>query len=332
MLVKDLIKRLTEAYGPSGHEEEIREIIRAEVDPLADEARVDALGNLIVRKKGDGDGKQVMFAAHMDEIGLIISYVDEKGFLRAQSIGGVDPITLVGGRVKFADGTVGVIAAEDRQEFRKEPELAKLYIDVGAASHDEAKGRLGEAVGFVRPFTDLGRRIAAKAFDDRIGCAVLIETLRQMKNSAHDVFFVFSVQEEVGLRGARTSSFELHPDVGVAVDVTVAADTPEAPKMAMKLGAGPCIKVMDSGMIAHPGVKALLIEAAEQKGIPYQLEVLNRGSTDAAAIQLARDGVPAGCVSIACRCVHTPSEIVDMEDVENAVKLLLAFVERPIDL
>jgi putative aminopeptidase FrvX len=332
MLVKDLIKRLTEAYGPSGHEEQIREIIRAEVDALADEVRVDALGNLIVRKRGNGGGKQVMLAAHMDEIGLVISYVDEKGFLRAQPIGGVDPITLVGGRVKFADGTVGVIAPENRQEFRKEPELARLYIDVGATSYDEAKERLGEAVGFVRPFVDLGQRIAAKAFDDRIGCAVLIETLRQLKSSAHDAFFVFSVQEEVGLRGARTSGYDLHPDVGVAVDVTLAADTPEAPKMAMKLGAGPCIKVMDSGMISHPGVKNLLIQAAEQEAIPYQLEVLNMGTTDAAAIQLARDGVPAGCVSIACRCVHTPSEIVDMEDVENAVKLMLAFLDRPIEL
>jgi endoglucanase len=180
--------------------------------------------------------------------------------------------------------------------------------------------------------TELGTRVAAKAMDDRIGCVILIETLRQLADSPHDVYFVFSVQEEVGLRGARTSAFGLSPEVGIALDVTVAADTPEAPKMAMKLGAGPCIKVMDSGMLSHPKVKDLLIDAAEAKGIPYQLEVLDRGTTDAMAIQLSQEGVAAGCVSVATRYVHTPSEVVDLEDVENSVKLLLAFLANPIEL
>jgi putative aminopeptidase FrvX len=330
--VKDLIERLTEAYGPSGHEEQIREIIRAEVESLADEVRVDALGNLIAQKQGTGQGKKVMLAAHMDEIGLIISYVDKEGFLRAQPIGGVDVMTLVGGRVQFSDGTIGVIAPEKRREFRKEPELTRVYIDIGAASHDEAKDRLGQAVSFVRPFASLGRRIVAKALDDRIGCAILIETLRQLGSSSHDVYIVFSVQEEVGLRGARTSAYGLEPEVGIAVDITLAADTPEAPKMAMKLGDGPCIKVMDSGMLAHPGLKNLLIETAEAHDIPYQLEVLAGGATDAAAIQLVHGGVPAGCISIACRYFHTPSEMVDLEDVDNAVKLLLSTLAGPLEL
>lgn len=330
--MKDLIKKLTEAYGPSGHEESIRQIIRNEVEPLADEVRVDTLGNLIAMKKGNGAGKKVMLAAHMDEIGLVISYVDEKGFLRFQPIGGIDPMTLVGGRVRFADGAVGVIAPEDRQGFKKEPELAKLYIDIGAADPAEAESRLGETVTFTRPFADLGQRIMAKALDDRIGCAVLVQALRRLENSAHDVYFVFSTQEEVGLRGARTSAFGLDPDVGIAVDITLAADTPEAPKMAMKLGAGPCIKVLDGGMLAHSGLKNLLIETAEACGIPYQLEVLAGGTTDAAAIQLARDGVPAGCLSIACRYFHTPSEMVDMEDVEHTVELFLAVLAAPIEL
>lgn len=330
--MKDLIKRLTEAYGPSGHEEPIRELIRAEVEPLADEVRLDALGNLIALKHGSGGGKRVMLAAHMDEIGLIVSYVDEKGFLRAQPIGGVDVMTLVGGRVRFVDGALGVIAPEKRKEFQKEPDLSKLYIDVGATGRDEAKDRLGQAVGFVRPFADLGRRIVAKALDDRIGCAVLIQVLRQVEDPPHDVSVVFSVQEEVGLRGARTSAYGLEPEVGIAVDITAAADTPEAKKLAMKLGAGPCIKIMDAGMLSHPGVKNLLIDTAETQGIPYQLEVLDRGTTDAAAMQLARSGVPSGCVSIACRYYHTPSEMVDLTDVENTVKLLLAVLETPFEL
>jgi tetrahedral aminopeptidase len=329
--VKHLMKRLTEAYGPSGHEEQIRDIIRAEVESLADEVRVDTLGNLMAIKKGSGGGKRVMLSAHMDEIGLIISYVDEKGFLRAQPIGGVDLTALVGGRVVFADGAVGVIAPEDRQAYKKDADLAKLYIDIGATSYEEARDRLGQAVGFARPFADLGKRVVAKAFDDRIGCVVLIETLRALQDTPHEVYFVFSVQEEVGLRGARTGAYGLDPEIGIAVDITAAADTPEAPKMAMKLGAGPCIKVKDSGMLAHPGVKNLLIETAEAHKIPYQLEVLERGTTDAAVIQLARSGVPAGCVSIACRYYHTPSEVVDLDDVENTVRLLVALLERPIE-
>ncbi len=330
--MKELIKKLTEAYGPSGREEQIREIIRAEVEALADEIRVDTMGNLIVLKKGSGEGKKVMLAAHMDEIGLIISHVDEDGFLRAQGIGGVDPITMSGGRVQFADGSIGVIAPEKRPEFRKSPELAKLYVDVGAASKAEAADRLGQVVGFVRPFTDMGQRVVSKAMDDRIGCAVLVETLRRLGRSPHDLYFVFTVQEEVGLRGAQTGAFGVEPDIGIAVDVTLAADTPEAFKMAMALGKGPCIKVKDGRMLSHPGLKNLLIETAEVNEIPYQLEVLAWGSTDAAAIQLSRGGVPAGCVSIACRYVHSPSEMVDIDDVENAVKLLLAVLAGSIEV
>jgi len=330
--VKELIEKLTEAYGPSGREEQIREIIRAEVESFVDEIRVDTMGNLIALKKGTGQGKKVMLAAHMDEIGLIISHVDEEGFLRAQRIGGVDTMTLTGGRVQFADGTVGVIAPEKRPEFRKDPDLSKLYIDIGATSRAEAADRLGQVVGFVRPFADMGQRVVSKAMDDRIGCTVLVETLRGLEGSPHDVYFVFTVQEEVGLRGAQTGAFGVDPDIGIAVDVTIAADTPEAYKMAMKLGDGPCIKVKDGRMLAHSGLKDLMIETAEANEIPYQLEVLAWGSTDAAAMQLSRGGVPAGCVSIACRYVHSPSEMVDIGDVENAVRLLLAMLAEPIEV
>jgi endoglucanase len=268
----------------------------------------------------------------MDEIGVIVSHIDDNGFLRFQPIGGVGPTTLVGGRIQFADGAVGIIAAENRQEFSKAPDLAKLYIDVGAEGRDEARERMAQAASFMRPFADLGQRIVAKAIDDRIGCAVLIETMRHLQDSAHDVYFVFSVQEEVGLRGARTSAYGIEPELGIAVDITLAADTPEAAKLAMKLGEGPCVKVIDSGMLSHPGVKNLLVETAESRGIPYQLEVLHRGTTDAAAIQLSRSGVPAGCVSIACRYFHTPSEMVDMRDVHDSVRLLVAVLERDIEL
>ena len=330
--MKELIKQLTEAYGPSGHEGPIRELIRTAVEPLVDRVRVDALGNLIAEKAGTGAGRKVMLAAHMDEIGVIVSYVDAKGFLRFQPIGGVNPLTLMGGRVQFADGAYGVICAEDTQAFKTDPLLTRLYIDVGASSHDEAADRLGQAADFVRPLVDVGQRLVAKALDDRIGCAILVATLQQLGRTPHEVAFVFSVQEEVGLRGARTSAFGLAPDVGIALDVTIAADTPECRKLSMKLGAGPCIKVADPGLIAHPGVKELLIRTAETHVIPYQLEVLDGGTTDASAIQLAGSGVAAGCVSIPCRYVHTPSEMVDVRDVENAVRLMVALLQGTIEV
>lgn len=330
--MKKLIKKLTESYGPSGHEEQICETIRAEVSSYADEVRVDTMGNLIVLKRGQGSGKRIMLAAHMDEIGLIVSHVDDKGFLRFQPIGGIDPTTLTGTRVQFADGVQAVICPEDRAAYKSTPTLDKVYGDIGADSQKLAQERLGQAVTFVRPFADFGQRIVAKALDDRIACAILVQVLQELTDTPHDIYFVFSVQEEVGLRGARTSAYGIDPEIGIAVDVTIAADTPEAPKMAMKLGNGPCIKVIDSGMLAHPGIKNLMITTAETHEIPYQLEVLARGTTDAAAIQLVRSGVPAGTISIACRYVHTQSEMVDMGDVENSVRLLKAILSTQFEL
>ncbi|TET55545.1 MAG: M42 family peptidase [Anaerolineales bacterium] len=326
--MRELVRKLVETYGPSGVEEQIRAAIRTEVEPLADELRVDPLGSLVVRKKGQGQrkggGKRILLAAHMDEIGVMVSYVDEKGFVRFTNIGGVYPLNCVGGRVVFGDGTVGVIGVEAKREDKnKVPEMEQLYIDVGGTSRDDCPVNVGDAAVFVRPFAARGSRWIAKAMDDRIGCAVLIETLRRLEKTPHDVYFVFSVQEETTHSGARTSAFGIEPDLAIAVDVTTTGDTPEAVPMAVELGKGPAVKVQDSGMIAHPMVRELLIERASKAKIPYQLEVLKRGTTDAAAMQLVRSGVPAGCLSIPCRYVHTPSEMVDEKDVENAVLLLL---------
>ncbi len=332
--MKELIKKLTETYGPSGREEKIREVIRAEIEGLADEIRVDALGNLIALKRGKGGGKKVMLAAHMDEIGIIVTHVDEKGFLRFAPVGGVRPLTLLGGRVSFADGTIGTIGMEKREpeEEKKIPSIDKLYLDVGAVDKDSVPVEVGDIACFQRPFVAQGDRIIAKALDDRAGCAVLIQVMRELRETPHDVYFVFSVQEEVGLRGAITSTYGIQPDLGLSVDVTRTGDTPEAHTMAVSLGKGPAIKVKDRGMLAHPGVKNLLVRTAEELGIPYQLEVLERGTTDAMVIQVSREGVPAGCVSIPCRYIHTPSEMVDYNDMANAVKLLVALLSKPIEL
>jgi endoglucanase len=332
-MMESLIKELVETTGPSGYESQVRDLIREKITPLADEVRVDPLGNLIATK-GDLNpgGKKIMLAAHMDEIGVIATHIDEAGFIRFTTIGGVRRQTCVGGRVRFLDGTRGVINYEYLGDLTKLPTFKQMYIDVGASSRDTCPVRVGDVAAFDRTFSRYGDRLVSKAMDDRIGVAVLVETLRRLKTSPHQVFFVFSVQEEVGLRGATTAAFGIDPDIGIAVDVTLSADTPKGIKMDVSLGAGPAIKVRDSGMLSDPQVVSWMVETAETSKLPYQMEVLEAGTTDARAIQLTRAGVPAGCISIPCRYVHAPSEMVDYNDVQNAVKLLLALVKKKIKL
>jgi len=334
--VKDLIQKLTQAYGPSGHEQQIRQLIRQEIRGYADEIRTDALGNLIALKRGAqraGKGGKVMLAAHMDEIGVMVSHVDERGFCRFTNIGGVFPLNVLGGRVVFGNGMIGVVGIETKRLDRtKTPTLDQLFIDVGATDKKSCPVKVGDAAGFTRPFEDMGNRLVSKTMDDRIGCAVIIETLRKLKNSPHEVYFVFTVQEEMTLAGAGTSAYGINPDMALAVDVTGVGDTPEATHMNMALGNGPAIKVQDSGMVAHGGVKNLMVKRAEQARLPYQMEVLPAGTTDAKAMQMVREGVPSGCLSIPCRYIHSPSEMVDYDDVQNSVKLLLAILGKPIEL
>jgi len=317
-----LLDKLTQAFGPSGYEQEIRQVIRQEVTPLADEVWVDPLGSLVAHRKGTG--KKLVLAAHMDEIGVMVTHVDEKGFLRFTRMGGVRPLNCIGGRVRFANGTLGVIHVERREDTSKPPTLTHLYIDVGATGREDAPAGVGDPAAFVRSLERQGNRIISKTLDDRVGCYVLIELLRQLTASPYDLYFLFSVQEEITLSGARTSAFKIDPDLALAVDVTFTGDTPKALPMAVELGKGPAVKVQDARMIAHPLIREMLIAAAQQAGVPYQLEILRGGTTDASAMQLVRAGIPSGCLSIPCRYVHSPSEMVDVADVENAVKLLLA--------
>lgn len=330
--MKPLIKKLVEAYGPSGSEEQIRELIRAEIKGLADYVSVDPLGNLIaVIKKKSKSGKKVMLAAHMDEIGVIVSHIDSKGFARFTNIGGVSPLTCIGGRVRFANGATGVIGIEKRESTSVPPTLDQLFIDVGATSAEDCPIKVGDAVGFYRPFEEVGNRLVAKSMDDRIGCAILIETMRTLKRTPHEVQFAFTVQEEVGTRGAGPASFGLEPDLAIALDVTMTGDTPKG-RMSVSLGKGAAIKVRDGGMLADPRIVALLEQRATEGKIANQREVLEGGTTDARAIQVTRLGVPSGCISIPCRHIHTPSEMVDLRDVQACVNLLTYTLERPIEL
>lgn len=324
MIDLELLNTLTQTFGPSGHEEAIRAALRQAVEPYADEVRVDALGNLIVHRRGTGGGKRLLLTAHMDEIGLVIAHIEANGFARFAQIGGLRPLNCVGARVRFANGAEGVIDVEYREQGANEiPMLRQLYIDFGAPHAEAVPVKVGDPGVFVGALRAQNGRLISKTMDDRISCYVLVEVLRQLKSTPHDLYIVFTVQEEYTLGGARTAAYALEPDMAIAVDVTATGDTPKALPMAVELGKGPAVKVQDSGMIAHPLVRDWLIEAARAAQVPYQLEILVGGTTDAAAMQLTRAGVPAGCLSIPCRHVHSPGEIVDAQDVENAIRLLL---------
>ncbi len=327
-----ILQTLVETPGPSGSEHVIREKIKAEIQGHADEVYTDALGNLIARKGALKEGgKRIMISAHVDEIGLMITHVDDNGFARFLPIGGINPLTCLGGRVLFMNGTQGVIGME-RLEKDEHPELAKYFIDTGATSKADSKVGVGDVCGFERPLLDLGKRVVAKSMDDRVAAAIAVEALKEVKPGVNELFFVFSVQEEVGIRGAITAAYGVDPEIGLAVDVTRTGDTPLGVKMEVALGNGPAIKVRDSSFIADPRVVKWMVNEAKAQKLPYQLEVLEAGGTDGAAMQRTRAGVPAGCLSIPCRYIHSPSEMVDRDDVENSVKLLVGLLGKPVSL
>jgi len=326
------LQMLVETPGPSGSEHLIRSKVEEEIRDYVDELYTDALGNLIARKGSlDEGGKRVMVSAHVDEIGLMITHVDDNGFARFIPIGGVSPLTCLGGRVLFMNGTQGVIGIE-RLEPNEQPTLAKLFIDTGAISKQDSQIGVGDVCGFERPFMNLGKRLMAKSMDDRAAAAVAIEALKAIQDTPNEIYFVFSVQEEVGLRGAITAAYGVDPQVGIAVDVTRTGDTPKGAKMEVALGNGPAIKVRDSSFIADPRVVNWMVEEAKSQGFPYQMEVLEAGGTDGAAIQRTRAGVPAGCLSIPCRYIHTPSEMVDADDLQQCVSLLTGLLAKAIEI
>jgi tetrahedral aminopeptidase len=331
--MKQLIQKLTETFSPSGYEDAIREVILAEIKPLADEIRVDALGNIIARKGSRAaNGERVMVAAHMDEIGLIATHIDENGFVRFTTVGVPFVRYLLGGRVRFVNGVQGVISSERLDKFNEIPPADKMFIDVGATRKKDCPVKVGDVAAFERPFFEMGTRLVAKSLDNRVGVAIAIETLRNLKRSPNEVYFVFTTQEEVGVRGATVSAYGVDPEIGIALDVTPAGDTPNPIRRDIALGKGPAIKIKDHIMLSDPKVVRWMENAAQKKGIPTQREVLTGGSTDARAIQLTRSGVPTGGLVIPCRYVHSPSEMVEYDDVENAVKLLTAMLDAPIDL
>ncbi len=340
--MKKLLEKLSNAPGISGFEDEVRKIIFNELDGIVDEIKIDDMGNLIAVKNGDPNGKKIMLAAHMDEIGLMVRYIDSKGFIKFSKIGGINDQMLLNQDIyiQTSEGDVnGVIGSKPPHKMKKSErdkvvEYDKMFIDIGATSQEEALKmvQIGDPIIIKQNFQDLGNSLVkGKALDNRAGCAVLVEVLKRTNSSA-TIYGVGTVQEEVGLKGAKTSAFRINPDMAFALDVTIAGDHPgikneEAPS---KLGEGPTIVLTDQsgdGIITHPKVKKLLITGAEKENISYQLEVSEGGTTDGTAIHLTRQGIPTGVISPPSRYIHTPVSVVNMEDIENTVKLIVAVLD-----
>lgn len=323
------LQKLCEITAPAGAEAAVADRIEEEVKPYADEVYRDALGNLIAHKKGNG--KRLMLAAHMDEIGLVATCYGEKGQIYVAPVGGINPYAALYQHVHFTGGTMGVLVPDGKQaDLIKSLKTSDLYVDIGAQTEEEAQARvaLGETAAFCGSFHVSGDAIISKALDNRVGCCVLIEAMRRVQSCPNDVYFVFTASEELGLRGAKAAAVSVHPDFAIAIDVTKTGDTPSGDKMAVKLGQGAAIKMMDSSFIAHPVVKDAMLTLCREKNIPHQLEVLERGGTDAGAIHLTGGGVPSGCISIPARYIHTPCEMIHKADLEAAVALTTALLEK----
>ena len=342
--INALLEKLSNANGISGAEGAVAKIIRDEIAPYVDEIRTDRMGNLIAVKKGD-DFK-IMLAAHMDEIGLMVQYIDEKGFIRFVGVGGWYNPVLVSQRVILhgekgdIPGVLGMKPPHVMEEAdRKKPiELANLFIDVGAHSAEEVEAMgitVGTTVTIERDYQPLaGTVVTGKALDNRVGCAMLIGALKEME-SKHTIYAVFTVQEEVGLKGAKTAAFSLNPDVAIATDVTIPGDSPgiERRKAPVFMGEGPVVVMVSAsgrGHLADPRMVDWLKKTAKKHDIKIQIEVGDGGNTDASAINFERGGIPSVPVSVPARYIHSPVEVIDLVDLQGAIELIrLAVRTKP---
>ncbi|MDD1730381.1 MAG: M42 family metallopeptidase [Methanospirillum sp.] len=341
-MVYDLLKKLSDAHGVSGFEDNIKNIVRKELEGYVDEFREDTLGNLIAVRKGSDFS--VMIASHMDEIGLMVQYVDEKGFIKFVGIGGWYNPSLYTRRV-ILHGTrgpvIGVLGAKPPhimtpEDRKKEIKMDDLFIDVGVSSADEVTAlgiEIGTPITIEQEFTRLaGDRVSGKALDNRVGVAVLIEVIKRMKTPL-TVYGVFTVQEEIGLKGAKVSAFALNPDVAIATDVTIPGDHPGVSRKdaSPEMGKGPVLVLASAsgrGLLADRRLTTWLRNAGDKAKIPYQLEVGEGGNTDASIINLVRDGIPSIPFSVPARYIHSPVEVVDLADVNYSIDLLVEALKK----
>ena len=335
----ELVQKLLDAPGIAGREEQVREIVRNEMTNLVDDVSVDAMGSVIGVKKGTG-GPRVMLAAHMDEIGFMVRFIDENGFIRLQNIGGFDPRVLPAQRVNIhtrsGDVLTGALQLASKPIHLlagseiKAPKLTQLYVDLGL-SVDEVNENIeiGDMVTLDRGMVQVGNNLMSRAMDDRINVFIMLEVLRALNQHSCEVIAVATTQEEVGLRGAETAAYGIEPDVGVALDVTVAGDSPGVDKQdrVTKLGEGVAIKAFDSSHIPNYKLVRHFRDVAERNEIRHQIEVLSRGGTDAGPIQRTRAGVPAITISMPTRYLHTVNEMVNIDDIKAGISLLTRYLE-----
>ncbi|MEH7748360.1 M42 family metallopeptidase [Neobacillus drentensis] len=340
-----MLKELTDAKGIPGNEREVREVMKKYIEPFADELTTDGLGSLIAKKVGKEGGPKIMVAGHLDEVGFMITQIDDKGFLRFQPVGGWWGQVMLAQRVTIVTrkgDVTGIIGSKPPHilspEARKKPvEIKDMFIDVGASSREEVTEwgvRPGDMVVPYFEFTVMNneKMLLAKAWDNRIGCAIAIDVLKQLKGVDHPnvVYGVGNVQEEVGLRGAKTAAAKINPDIGFAVDVGIAGDTPGvSEREAMsKMGKGPQVVIYDASLVAHKGLRDLVTDTADELNIPYQFESIPSGGTDAGSIHLTHNGVPAMAITIATRYIHSHAAMLHRDDYENAVKLIVEVIKR----
>jgi putative aminopeptidase FrvX len=340
-----MLKELTDANGVPGNEREPREVMKKHIESLSDEVMYDNLGSLIAVKKGNAEGPKIMVAGHLDEIGFMVTRIDDKGFLYFQTVGGWWEQVMLAQRVNVMTrngnimGVIGskpphILPAEQR---KKSVDKKDMFIDIGASSREEAMEwgvKPGDSVVPICEFTVMNneKMLMAKAWDNRIGCAIAIEVLRKLKGEAHPntVYGVGTVQEEVGLRGATTATNMIKPDIGFAVDVGIAGDTPGvSDKDAQsKMGKGPQIIMYDASMVGHKGLRDFVTDTADENNIPYQFDSIAGGGTDSGKIHLTANGVPALSITIATRYIHTHAAILHRDDFENAVNLIVEVIKK----
>lgn len=330
-----LLEKLSNAYGVSGNEHDVRKIIEKEIRPYVNKLTVDDLGNLIAVKKGKG--KKILLAAHMDEIGLMVRSVTSNGFLQVSPIGGIDPSLLICQRVhvdskrkKLLHGVITTKETSNDEDLPKIITMESLLIDTGLSR--KALEKIGVTIGSYVALDEKFHLMSnnffyGKALDDRIGCYILIELAKRIKKTENEIYFVFTVQEEVGLYGARTSMYKLNPDMAIAIDIAPADDLSSDPVLA--LGKGPSITVKDAEMIANVKLNSWLVKAAKENKIPVQLEVSDIGTTDALNISISKGGIPSTILGVPLRNLHTAVGVANFEDIENAIKLLEIALKNP---
>lgn len=327
-----LLKDLTQAFGVSGYEREIGCVIKENIREYADEIIEDALGSIIALKKGCGEAKKrIMVSGHMDEIGFMTLKITDDGYVKVRNVGGISAFTSYMDRVRFRNGTYGIIGCEEKIDKIAPGDISKLYIDIGAVSKEDALKyvSIGEPACYVGEYQELKNNcVTAKALDDRIACYIMIEALKKMVNPYNDIYFVFSVQEEVGLRGATAAANRVNPDIGVGIDIGGSADLPNEKHGNAVLGGGAAIKVMDESVICDEYLVSEMVRCSEENKIKYQLDVMAGGGTDAGAINKSNYGVKSCGIDIPTRYGHSPNGIVSMGDVDACIDLLWKFADR----